>query len=451
MAEEHHYDLVVIGGGSGGIATARRAAEYGAKVALAEYARLGGTCVNVGCVPKKVMWNTASIAEALHDAKDYGFNFTDLSFNWKTIKDKRDAYISRLNTIYANNLKNSKIDFYQGKAHYVAPNKVQVGDVTLTGKYTLIATGGYPLIPEVEGAQYGITSDGFFELEDLPPRTVVVGAGYIAVELAGVLNALGSKVSLVIRHQHFLRTFDQGIQETLDEEMVNAGVNIVRNSGVKKVIKLESGAVQIITTDDQVLEADVLIWAIGRLPHTDINLPAAGVELLPSGFIKVDEFQNTTAPNTFALGDVCGRLLLTPVAIAAGRKLAARIFLGQANSKLEYNLVPTVVFSHPPIGTIGLTEEEAIATYGKENLKIYSAKFGNMYHSVTERKTKTLMKLICLIPENEKIVGLHCIGIGCDEMLQGFGVAVKMGATKADFDNCVAIHPTSAEEFVTMR
>jgi len=447
---EHNYDLVVIGGGSGGIASARRAAEYGAKVALVETARLGGTCVNVGCVPKKVMWNTASIAEALHDAKDYGFNFSDVSFNWKTIKEKRDAYISRLNTIYANNLKNSKIDVYQGFAKYIDHNKVQVGDTVLTGKYSLIATGGYPLFPDIEGAHYGISSDGFFELEDLPPRTIVVGAGYIAVELAGVLNALGSKVSLVIRHQHFLRTFDQSLQESLDEEMLNAGVNIVRNSGVKQVIKSDSG-LQVLTTDGQTLETDVLIWAIGRVPQTDINLQAAGVELTESGVIKVDEYQNTTAPNTFALGDVCGRLLLTPVAIAAGRKLAARIFLGQENSKLDYNLVPSVVFSHPPIGTIGLTEEEAVKKYGKDNLKIYSAKFGNMYHSVTERKTKTLMKLICLIPENEKIVGLHCMGIGCDEMLQGFGVAVKMGATKADFDNCVAIHPTAAEEFVTMR
>jgi len=450
MGGEHKFDLVVIGAGSGGIATSRRAAEYGAKVAVIEHGRLGGTCVNVGCVPKKVMWYTATMAEQLHDAKDYGFTTGDVSFDWNTIKQKRDAYITRLNGIYDNNLKNSGVTLFRGAAKYIGNNKIQVGDDIVIGERTLIASGGRPSIPNIEGAELGIDSDGFFELETLPARTVVVGAGYIAVEIAGILNGLGSKTSLVIRNPSFLRTFDIDIQQSLMEEMENAGVNVVKSANMKSVKKLDSGALLITTTVGEI-EADCLLWAIGRVPNIDLNLEATGVNLTDHGFIQVDEFQNTTNPNTYALGDVCGKALLTPVAIAAGRKLAARLYKGDDQAKLDYTNIPTVVFSHPPIGTIGLTEDEAYAKYGKDNIKIYRSKFGPMYHSVTERKTRTMMKLICHIPENEKIVGLHSIGIGCDEMLQGFGVAIKMGATKADFDSCVAIHPTSSEEFVTMR
>mmetsp|Transcript_46659 Transcript_46659/g.117544 ORF Transcript_46659/g.117544 Transcript_46659/m.117544 type:complete len:451 (-) Transcript_46659:115-1467(-) len=445
------FDFLVIGGGSGGIASARRAAQYGAKVALVEKARLGGTCVNVGCVPKKVTWNAASLLEHFGDMKGYMYNTGDApTLDYKAFKEKRDAYVKRLNGIYASNLEKANIMFYEGAAEFVDKSTVRVGDQTISGKKILIATGGRPSAPKVPGAELGIDSDGFFDLEAVPARCAVVGAGYIAVELAGILNALGSKVNLVIRQKEFLRTFDHQVRSILMEEMEKAGVNVVKESLTKQVSKGANGKLNLETTSGVILpDLDTVLWAIGRVPNTEIKLENAGVEL-EHGFIKVDEWQATTQPDIFALGDVCGRWLLTPVAIAAGRKLADRLFGGVADAKLDYTNIPTVVFSHPPIGTVGMTEEEAIAQHGKDNIKVYTSRFTNMYFSMTDRKEATFMKLVCLLPE-EKILGLHAIGVGVDEMTQGFGVAIKMGATKANFDDCVAIHPTSAEEFVTMR
>ncbi|XP_071287382.1 glutathione reductase, mitochondrial isoform X5 [Agelaius tricolor] len=376
------YELLVLGGGSGGLAGARRAAELGARVALVEPQRLGGTCVNVGCVPKKVMWNTAVHAEFVHDHADYGFETAGVKFNWRTIKEKRDAYVQRLNDIYENNVKKAHIDIIRGYGKFTADPEptIEVNGKKYTAPHILIATGGRPAVPsdsEIPGASLGMTSDGFFDLEELPRRSVVVGAGYIAVEMVGILSTLGSKSSLLIRH-------DKGVQ-------VDA-----------------------------------------------------------KGHVVVDEYQNTTRRGIYAVGDVCGRALLTPVAIAAGRKLAHRLFEGRQDSRLDYENIPTVVFSHPPIGTVGLTEEEAVAIHGKDKVKIYNTSFTPLYHAVTQRKVKCVMKLVCAGKE-EKVVGLHMQGLGCDEMLQGFAVAIKMGATKADLDNTVAIHPTSAEELVTLR
>ncbi|XP_025250635.1 glutathione reductase, mitochondrial isoform X3 [Theropithecus gelada] len=405
------YDYLVIGGGSGGLASARRAAELGARAAVVESHKLGGTCVNVGCVPKKVMWNTAVHSEFMHDHADYGFPSCEGKFNWRVIKEKRDAYVSRLNTIYQNNLTKSHIEIIRGHAAFTSDPKptIEVSGKKYTAPHILIATGGVPSIPhesQIPGASLGITSDGFFQLEELPSRSVIVGAGYIAVEIAGILSALGSKTSLMIRHDKVLRSFDSMISTNCTEELENAGV---------EVLKFSQG----IQTDDK-------------------------------GHIIVDEFQNTNVKGIYAVGDVCGKALLTPVAIAAGRKLAHRLFEHKEDSKLDYNNIPTVVFSHPPIGTVGLTEDEAIHKYGEENVKIYSTSFTPMYHAVTKRKTKCVMKMVCANKE-EKVVGIHMQGLGCDEMLQGFAVAVKMGATKADFDNTVAIHPTSSEELVTLR
>jgi len=448
---EHEFDLFVIGAGSGGIASARRAAEYGAKVGIAEYTRLGGTCVNVGCVPKKVMWNTATMAEHIEDAKDYGFSTGSVSFDWKTIKEKRDAYIKRLNGIYETNLGKSDVTLFRGNAKFTDVNTIQVNDDIIRAKHVIIASGGQPRMPKIPGAEHAISSDGFFELETLPARSVIVGAGYIAVELAGILNALGSKTSLVIRHKNFLRTFDEDLQTCLMEETEAAGVNVVRENNAKEIIKNDDGSFTFVTKEGTSIDCDIVLFAIGRTPNTDLNLEAAKVELDSHGFIRADKFQNTSQENTYALGDVCGKALLTPVAIAAGRRLAARLFLGMKDSHLDYDMIPTVVFSHPPLGTIGLTEAEAKEKFGAEYIKTYTSKFTPMYHSMTERKPKTFMKLVCLTTEDERVVGLHCMGLGCDEMIQGFGVAMKMGATKKDFDNCVAIHPTSSEEFVTMR
>uniref|UniRef100_A0ABM5FRD6 Glutathione reductase n=1 Tax=Pogona vitticeps TaxID=103695 RepID=A0ABM5FRD6_9SAUR len=458
-------DYLVLGGGSGGLASARRAAELGARVAVVEKGRLGGTCVNVGCVPKKVMWNTAVHSEFIHDHMDYGFEISTVKFNWRVIKEKRDAYVKRLNEIYQNNLNKAHVETIRGHASFTADHEptVEVDGKKYTAPHILIATGGHPLIPsesEIPGASLGISSDGFFELEELPKRTVVVGAGYIAVEIAGILSALGSKTSLLIRFDRVLRNFDSMISSNCTQELENSGVEVWKHSWVKSVTKSPSGLLAVTVTSSPhnhkptvktIEDVDCLLWAIGREPSTrTLNLDRVDVKTDDLGHIVVDEFQNTSRKGIYALGDVCGKALLTPVAIAAGRKLAHRLFEGKADSKLDYTNIPTVVFSHPPIGTVGLTEEEAITVYGRESVKTYTTSFIPMYYAVTKRKAKCVMKLVCANKE-EKVVGLHMQGLGCDEMLQGFAVAVKMGATKADFDRTVAIHPTSSEELVTLR
>ncbi|NWH72354.1 GSHR protein, partial [Piaya cayana] len=460
------YELLVLGGGSGGLAGARRAAELGARVALVEPHRFGGTCVNVGCVPKKVMWNTAVHAEFIHDHADYGFETPSVKFHWRTIKEKRDAYVRRLNEIYENNLKKDRVDIIRGYGRFTADPKptVEVNGKKYTAPHILIATGGRPSVPpdsKIPGASLGITSDGFFELEELPRRSVIVGAGYIAVEIAGILSTLGSKSSLLIRHDKVvLRNFDCMISSNCTQELENTGVDVWKHTQVKTVTKSQQGLLDVTVTssvpghkpvEGVIRDVDCLLWAIGREPNTEqLCLDQVGVQVDAKGHVVVDEYQNTTRKGIYAVGDVCGRALLTPVAIAAGRKLAHRLFEAKEDSKLDYWDIPTVVFSHPPIGTVGLTEDEAVATYGRENVKIYSTSFTPMYYAVTKRKVKCVMKLVCACKE-EKVVGLHMQGLGCDEMLQGFAVAIKMGATKADFDNTVAIHPTSAEELVTLR
>ncbi|XP_034037841.1 glutathione reductase, mitochondrial isoform X2 [Thalassophryne amazonica] len=413
------------------------------------------------------MWNAAVHAEYLHDHSDYGFDVGNVHFNWESLKARRDAYVSRLNHIYRNNLDKAKIKTIHGYARFTNDPEptVEVNGRKYTAPHILIATGGHPSVlsdDDVPGASLGITSDGFFELETLPKRSVIVGAGYIAVEMAGILNTLGSKTALIIRHTSVLRTFDSFISAHCTKELQNTGIDLWRNSEVASVSKTDKGLVVTVVVKDPenkndeqkirtIEEVDCLLWAIGRQPSTSgLNIGAMGVDTDERGHILVDEFQNTSRPGIYALGDVCGKALLTPVAIAAGRKLAHRLFEGKKDSKLDYSSIPTVVFSHPPIGTVGLTEEEAVKSMGKENVKIYKTAFTPMYHAITSRKSQCIMKLVCAGKE-EKVVGLHMQGLGCDEMLQGFSVAIKMGATKADFDNTVAIHPTSSEEFVTMR
>lgn len=469
-SDEYDYDYLVIGAGSGGIASARRAATYGAKVGVVEKGRLGGTCVNVGCVPKKVMWNAASIAETLHDMKHYGFSGYDsdaISFNWNFIKENRDKYIVRLNGIYERNMGNSGVDSILGTASLADNGKGVVvkpddgGDaVTYSAKNILIATGGYPTFPDGEGIrENSISSDGFFELEELPGKAVVVGAGYIAVELAGVLQALGTDTSLVVRKNMALREFDEILSETLDNEMQRQGINIFRDTnGVEKITVDEASGLKTVflQNGEKIEEVDTVLMATGRSPLVaPLNLDGAGVAQKDGGYIIADEYSATNVDGVFALGDVVGNIELTPMAIAAGRRLADRLFGGPQfeNAKVSYDMVPTVVFSHPPIGTIGLSEAQAVEKYGEDNVKVYRSKFANLYYGPwqveADDKPKTAMKLICA-GEEELVVGLHVIGMGADEMLQGFGIALKMGATKADFDSCVALHPTAAEEFVTM-
>lgn len=444
------YDYLVIGGGSGGVATARRAAEYGARVLLIEAGRLGGTCVNVGCVPKKVMWYAAGIAHALEDAAGYGFDIHGHAFDWSRIKRDRDAYIERLNGIYATLLDKAGVTLVRGFARFVDAHTVEVDGRRYSADHIVIATGGQPVIPELPGAELGITSDGFFELERRPQRVVIVGSGYIAVELAGLFRALGSDVIMLLRKQHLLRSFDAMLREELMEQMQDDGIELMTRTQVQSVEKRDDGRLCIrCDSGDLEIRADALLWAVGRRANTDrLNLAAAGIEADDNGVIAVDEWQNTSAPGIYAIGDIIGHHELTPVAIAAGRKLAARLFDDQSDSRLDYTDIPTVIFSHPPIGTIGLTEDQAREQYGE--VKTYTTRFTALYHALTEHKPKTAMKLICAGPQ-EQVVGCHIIGMGADEMLQGFAVAIRMGATKRDFDNTVAIHPTSAEELVTLR
>uniref|UniRef100_A0A667XCA9 Glutathione reductase n=1 Tax=Myripristis murdjan TaxID=586833 RepID=A0A667XCA9_9TELE len=389
------FDFLVIGGGSGGLAGARRAAELGAATAVIESHKLGGTCVNVGCVPKKVMWNAAVHAEYLHDHADYGFEAGHAHFSWETLKAKRDAYISRLNHIYRSNLDKAKIETIQGLARFTDDPEptVEVNGRKYTAPHILIATGGRPSVlsdNEVPGASLGITSDGFFELESLPRRSVIVGAGYIAVEMAGILSTLGSKTSLIMRQNGVLRNFDNLISTNCTKELQNSGIDLWKNSQVKSVRKTDTGLeVTIVTKDPEkkneeeklstIQEVDCLFWAIGRVPNT------SGLNL--SEHLNVHLFNN-----------------------------------------FDFHLI----------------------FIGKESVKTYKTSFTPMYHAITTRKTECIMKLVC-VGKEEKVVGLHMQGVGCDEMLQGFAVAINMGATKADFDKTIAIHPTSSEEFVTMR
>uniref|UniRef100_A0A8C4R4P8 Glutathione reductase, mitochondrial n=2 Tax=Eptatretus burgeri TaxID=7764 RepID=A0A8C4R4P8_EPTBU len=454
------FDLLVLGGGSGGLACARRAAELGARTALVERGPLGGTGVNVGCVPKKVMYNTAMHADFIHNHMDYGFTVSNVDFSWRKIKERRDAYIKRLNGIYQRNLEKDKIEIISGSASFSDCSKptVEVNGQQYTASHIVIATGGQPDIPtetDIPGAEFGITSDGFFNLEDLPSRAVVVGAGYIAVELAGIFSHLSCKTSLVIRYDEVLRKFDTMISGNCTTELESNGVELLRRSKVGSVSRNSAGRLVVTiarenAADHTLSDVDCLVWAIGRKPNChDLNLSKLGISLDSSGHICTDEYQNTNRSGIYALGDVCGKALLTPVAIAAGRKLASRLFGGEANARLDYTNIPTVVFSHPPIATIGLTEAEAEAKYG-QNTKVYHSTFTPLYYAVTEHKRKCVMKLVCA-NANEQVVGLHMQGMGCDEILQGFAVAIQMGATKANFDATLAIHPTSAEELVTLR
>jgi glutathione reductase (NADPH) len=447
-----HYDYIAIGAGSGGIASVNRAAMYGRKCALIERGAIGGTCVNVGCVPKKVMWHAAQVAEAIRVyGPDYGYDTTVNHFDWARLAQNRSAYIERIHKSYETGLDKNKVDVIAGFARFVDARSIEVGGERLSADHILIATGCRPTRPDIPGAEHGIDSDGFFELDEMPRRTAVVGAGYIAVELAGVLNALGSETHLFVRKDMPLRRFDPLLAETLVEVMQAEGPTLHPRATPKAVLKNADGSLTLQLEDGSSETVDCLVWAIGREPDTSgLDLAAAGVALDERGYVGVDKYQNTSVPGIYAVGDITGQLELTPVAVAAGRRLSERLFNGRLDEHLDYENVPTVVFSHPPIGTVGLAEPEARAKYGDTEVKIYKSSFTAMYSAVTRHRQPARMKLVC-VGKEERIVGIHGIGFGMDEMLQGFAVALKMGATKKDFDDTVAIHPTAAEEFVTMR
>ncbi|HEX7235590.1 MAG TPA: glutathione-disulfide reductase [Gammaproteobacteria bacterium] len=446
------FDLLVLGGGSGGLATAQRAAEHGARVAIFEPARLGGTCVNVGCVPKKVMWNAAELAAALEHAPYYGFDVKTGGHDWPKLKQGRDAYVLRLNGIYQRNLDKKGIVTVRAAARLSGAGEVVDTSGEVYGApHIVIATGGRPRLPDVPGAELGLTSDGFFELKELPPRVAVVGSGYIAVELAGVLHALGSEVSLMIRHHALLRHFDSLLGEKLMAAMTARGIEVVTTMNTVALTRKGRKLTLEAAGGRTFPGFDTVLWAIGRRPNVEeAGLDSVSVDLDAEGYIAVDKFQNTSAQGVYALGDVSGEAELTPVAIAAGRRLSDRVFGGMKDRYLRYDVIPSVVFSHPPIGTVGLSEEDALKRFPNEPVKIYKSEFVSMFYALTEVKPETVMKLVC-VGADERVVGCHVIGLGADEMIQGFAVAVTMGARKRDFDDTISIHPTSAEELVTMR
>ncbi len=439
------YDMIAIGAGSGGLSAVERASEYGKKCLIIEAKTIGGTCVNVGCVPKKVMWFAANAATQINNAQGFGFNIEVKNFSWKKLKQGRDNYIKGITDWYDGYLEKLGIDYIHGFGKLVNKNTVSVNGEEYTAEHIVLSPGGKPSVPNIEGAEYGITSDGFFELDALPKKVAVIGGGYIGVELAGVLNALGSEVEIFGRADTLLRGFDPMIQEALDKDYTAHGITLHHGTTIDKV----SSDKTIFTNHGEFGGFDQIIWAVGRDPMTQhLGLGNAGVESNQRGFIPTDKFQVTNVDNIFALGDATGRAPLTPVAIAAGRRLSDRLYNNMTDRHLDYSAIATVIFSHPPIGTIGLTEIEANKKFDK--IKIYKSEFTPMADALLNHKTTTALKLVC-VGDDEKIIGCHIMGHGADEMLQGFAVAIKMGATKKQFDDTVAIHPTSAEELVTLR
>ena len=447
---KQHYDLIAIGAGSGGLAVAEQAAGYGKKVAVIDGGHIGGTCVNNGCVPKKVMWYAAQLAHAVDDASDFGIPASRGDADWTRLVNAREQYIGNINQYWNDYVDDNGIDYITGYARFVDASTVVVNDLHYTADHIVIATGSQPIVPPLPGAELGITSDGFFELSKLPRKVAVIGGGYIGVELSGMLHALGSEVSLFAMEDRVLDQFDVMISEELQTQMQTQGIAVYTAFQVNALTASASG-VAVHSVDQQQLDGfGTVIWAVGRRPNTQrLDLASAGVAMQPNGVIPVDDHGNTNISGIYAVGDVTGNTALTPVAIAAGRKLADRLFNNKVYSRVSYENIPTVVFAHPPIASIGLSESEARQRYAN-NVTVYTSHFTPMRYALSEHGASTAMKLVCA-GNNEKVIGIHLIGDGVDEMLQGFAVAVNMGATKADFDRTIAIHPSSAEELVTMK
>ncbi len=445
-----HYDLIAIGGGSGGLAVAEKAAQSGKSVALIEAGKIGGTCVNNGCVPKKVMWYAAHIAHAVDDAAGFGIPAKRGKTDWNKLITGRENYISNINNYWNGYVTTSGINYIQGYARFIDNRTVEVDGKKYSADHIVISTGGKPIVPPVPGAELGITSDGFFQLDQQPEKVAVIGGGYIGVELSGVLQALGTQVTLFALENSILENFDHTISKVLATEMIKQGIQLKIGFEVTALSSNTQGISVIGKNNEQLDGFEQVIWAVGRSANTaGLNLPAAGINARPNGLIQVDDYQNTNVPGIYAIGDITGKAPLTPVAIAAGRRLAERLFHNKLNSKVDYTNVPSVVFSHPPIGTVGMTEKQARSQYGNA-VTIYETDFTPMRYALSVHGTTTAMKLVCA-GQDEKVVGIHLIGDNVDEMLQGFAVAVKMGARKADLDNTIAIHPSSAEELVTMK
>ncbi|MDH0894746.1 MULTISPECIES: glutathione-disulfide reductase [unclassified Pseudomonas] len=445
----YEFDLFVIGAGSGGVRAARFAAGFGARVAVAESRYLGGTCVNVGCVPKKLLVHGAHYAEDFEQAAGFGWSAGEPTFDWPTLIANKNREIQRLNGIYRNLLVNSGVTLLEGHARLLGPHEVEVNGERHSARHILIATGGWPQVPDIPGNELAITSNEAFFLEQLPRRVLVVGGGYIAVEFASIFHGLGAQTSLLYRKDLFLRGFDGALRKHLKEELEKKGLDLQFNTDIDRIERQDDGSLLATLKDGRQLETDCVFYATGRRPMLDnLGLENTGVKLNDKGFIEVNDNFETHEPSILALGDVIGRVQLTPVALAEGMAVARRLFRPEEYRELDYDLIPTAVFSLPNIATVGLTEEQARER--RHEVKVFESRFRPMKLTLTECQERTLMKLV-VDGKTDKVLGCHMIGPEAGEIVQGLAVALKAGATKRVFDETIGIHPTAAEEFVTMR
>lgn len=447
MTASHEYDLFVIGAGSGGVRAARTAAQLGVRVAVADDAPLGGTCVNLGCVPKKLYSFAAHYAEAFEESHGYGWSGLTPAFDWEVLKANRATEISRLNTAYANLLEGAGVTVLLGRAQVVGPNEVAVGGRVHTARHILVATGGWPVVPTLPGSDLAITSNQIFDLPHFPRHLVVIGGGYIACEFASIFRGLGAQVTLLFRGEHVLRGFDAELREFVGIEMRKKGIELRTLAGIERIAH-ESGRLHVTLRDGANIAADTVMAAIGRVPNTEgLGLEKAGVELAANGAVLVDQHYRTNVPSIHAVGDVIDRVHLTPVALAEAMALVDHLF-GTSRRSVDYGLIPTAVFTHPNIGSVGLTEDEARAKFGE--IRVFRSAFRALRHTLSGSTERSLMKLV-VDAATDRVVGLHMVGADAGETVQGFAVAMMAGATKATFDATLGIHPTVAEEFVTMR
>jgi glutathione reductase (NADPH) len=443
------FDLFVIGAGSGGVRAARFAAGFGARVAVAESRYLGGTCVNVGCVPKKLLVYGAHFSEDFEHAKGFGWSTGEAHFDWATLIGNKDQEIQRLNGIYRSLLVNSGVTLLEGHARLSGPQQVEINGQAYSAERILIATGGWPQVPEIPGREHAITSNEAFYLTELPKRIVVVGGGYIAVEFASIFNGLGADTTLLYRGELFLRGFDDSVRTHLHEELLKRHMNIQFNSDIEQINKQPDGSLQVTLQDGRILEADCVFYATGRRPMLDnLGLETVDVKLDERGFIEVDEQYQSTEPSILAIGDVIGGVQLTPVALAEGMAVARRLFKPEQYRPVDYNHIPTAVFSLPNIGTVGLSEQAAIEA--GHRVTIFESRFRPMKLTLTDDQERTLMKLV-VDADSDRVLGCHMVGPDAGEIVQSLAIAIKAGATKQIFDDTIGVHPTAAEEFVTMR
>ncbi|MCF8168566.1 MAG: glutathione-disulfide reductase [Rhodoferax sp.] len=447
----YNYQLFVIGGGSGGVRAARIASGLGARVAIAESFRYGGTCVIRGCVPKKLLVYAAHFAEDFADARGFGWSVPPVQFSWPKLIEAKNKEIARLSSVYENNLTGSHVEVMHGAARLLDAHTVLINGKTITAEHILVATGGAPFVPHLPGIEHAITSNEVFDLPQLPRRVLIVGGGYIAVEFAGILNGLGAQVTLCYRGEQILRGFDDDVRTHLFEEMVKKGIAVLLHSDVSRLDKLSDGSLSVALSTDaptKPLVVDAVLYATGRTPNTQgLGLAEVGVALDKAGGVRVDAFGHTNISSIHAVGDVTNRIALTPVAIREGAALANTLF-GPTPVSADLTTVPSAVFSQPPIGTVGLTEAQALAQAGE--IDIYSSKFRNMRHTLSGRDERTLVKLV-VGTASQRVLGAHMVGADSPEIIQALAIAIRMGATKADFDATVALHPSAAEEFVTLR